>query len=116
MKTELTHRFTSRLKIAMSFAGLMFTSSLVFAQTPNKSIIDGIMNEEATNSQLQPLAHELFDGVGPRLVGTPQMVKAADWAIDKYKSWDITARKENWGVWRGWERGLSHIDMISPRV
>jgi hypothetical protein len=116
MKTELTHRFTNRLKIAMSFAGLMLSSSLIFAQTPNRSIIDGIMNEEATNSQLQPLAHELFDGVGPRLVGTPQMVKAADWAIEKYKSWDIPAHKENWGVWRGWERGISHIDMISPRV
>jgi carboxypeptidase Q len=114
MKTELTLRFTGRLKIAMSFAGIMLCSS-TFAQS-TQSVVDAIVQEETNNSQLPKLAHELFDGVGPRLVGTPQMAKAGDWALEKYKSWGITARKENWGVWRGWERGISHIDMISPRV
>jgi carboxypeptidase Q len=115
MKTELNHRFNGRLKIAMSFAGILLYSTTVSAQS-TKSVVDAIVQEETNNSQLEKLAHELLDGVGPRLVGTPQMVKAADWALDKYKSWGITARKENWGVWRGWERGITHIDMISPRV
>jgi carboxypeptidase Q len=115
MKTELTLRFISRLKIAMSFAGILLCNNAVFAQS-TKSVVDAIVHEETTNSQLEKLAHELLDGVGPRLVGTPQMVKAADWALEKYKSWDIPARKENWGVWRGWERGITHIDMIAPRV
>jgi carboxypeptidase Q len=114
MKTDLNYRFTSRLKIAMSLAGMLLYSS-AYAQS-NKSVVDAIVQEETTNSQLQPLAHELFDGVGPRLVGTPQMTKAADWAIAKYKSWGVSAKKENWGVWRGWERGISHIDMIAPRI
>jgi carboxypeptidase Q len=114
MKTELTHRSNRRLKIAMSFAGIMLCSSS-FAQS-TKSVVDAIMQEETTNSELPKLAHELFDGVGPRLVGTPQMVKAADWAIAKYKGWGISAHKDNWGVWRGWERGITHIDMISPRI
>jgi carboxypeptidase Q len=85
MKTDLNHRFNSRLKIAMSFAGIML-SSITFAQTTNKSVIDAMMQEENTNSQVQQLAHELFDGIGPRLVGTPQMKKANDWAVEKYKS------------------------------
>jgi carboxypeptidase Q len=114
MKTELTLRFTGRLKIAMSFAGMLLCSS-TFAQS-TQSVVDAIVQEETNNSQLPKLAHELFDGVGPRLVGTPQMAKAGDWALEKYKGWGITARKENWGVWRGWERGISHIDMVSPRV
>src|ERR1700753_459177 len=79
-------------------------------------IIDQIVKEETDNSQLQPMARELFDGIGPRLVGTPQMQKAGDSAVAKYKSWGIDARIEKWGDWRGWERGISHIDMISPRV
>src|SRR5690606_19886786 len=33
-----------------------------------------------------------------------------------YKSWGITGRNEKWGEWRGWERGVTHIDLISPRV
>jgi carboxypeptidase Q len=115
MKTELTYRFNGRLKIAMSFAGILLFSTTVSAQS-TKSVVDAIVQEETNNSQLEKLAHELLDGVGPRLVGTPQMAKAADWALDKYKGWGITARKENWGVWRGWERGITHIDMISPRV
>jgi carboxypeptidase Q len=116
MKTELTLRFTSRLKIAMSFAGMLLCSTTnTFAQSA-QSVVNAIVQEETNNSQLPKLAHELFDGVGPRLVGTPQMNKAGDWALEKYKSWGISAKKENWGVWRGWERGISHIDMISPRV
>ncbi|MDB5114874.1 MAG: Peptidase family [Mucilaginibacter sp.] len=115
MKTDLNHRFNSRLKIAMSFAGIML-SSIAFAQTTNKSVIDAMMQEENSNSQVQQLAHELFDGIGPRLVGTPQMKKANDWAVEKYKSWNIPAHNEKWGEWRGWERGISHIDMVSPRV
>jgi carboxypeptidase Q len=116
MKTDLAHRFNGRLKIAMSLAGALLCSNITLAQTPNKAVIDAMMQEETNNSQIQQMAHELFDGVGPRLVGSPQMVQASDWAIAKYKSWDIPARRENWGVWRGWERGISHIDMISPRV
>src|SRR6201996_6958027 len=116
MKTDLINRFNSRLKIAMSFAGIMLSSSILYAQTANKSVIDAMMQEEANNSQVEKLAHELFDGVGPRLVGTPQMKMANDWAVAKYASWGIPAKNEKWGEWRGWERGISHIDMVSPRV
>src|SRR3954466_3918463 len=69
----------------------------------SKAVIDGMMQEETNNSQLEKLAHELFDGIGPRLVGTPQMKQANDWAVAKYKSWNIDAHNEKWGEWRGWE-------------
>jgi hypothetical protein len=80
------------------------------------AVVAGIVKEATENSQLPKLAHELLDGVGPRLVGTPQYDQAGKWALEKYKSWGITARQEKWGEWRGWERGISHIDMVSPRV
>lgn len=86
-----------------------------FAQTKD-AIVDNIVKEANQNSQLKNLAHELLDVVGPRLVGTPQMEQANNWAVEKYKSWGIAARNEKWGEWRGWERGISHIDMVSPRV
>ncbi len=88
----------------------------VFAQTKDSLIVKSILEEATNNSQLQKLAHELLDGIGPRLVGTPQMKQANDWAVAKYQSWGITAKNEQWGEWRGWERGVTHIDMISPRV
>jgi hypothetical protein len=79
-------------------------------------VIAGIVKEETDHSQLRQLAFELFDRIGPRLVGTPEMDSANAWAVEKYTGWGIPARNEKWGEWRGWERGISHIDMVSPRV
>jgi len=77
-------------------------------------IIDSIIKEESENSQLKQIGHELLDEIGPRLVGSPQMQQAHDWAVEKYKGWGIDARNEKWGEWRGWERGITHIDMVAP--
>lgn len=85
-------------------------------QGPKDPVVEAIVQEENSNSQLKLLAHELFDSIGPRLTGSPQIEKARDWALAKYKSWGIPAEAQNWGVWRGWDRGISHIDMITPRL
>ena len=79
-------------------------------------MVDKIVKEANENSKLEEIAHELMDVVGPRLVGTPQMKNAHDWAVKKYDSWGITAENQEWGTWRGWERGITHVDMVSPRV
>lgn len=93
---------------------LLFTSSFAIAQ--DKKLIDNIVKEVNENSQLEKLAHELLDVVGPRLVGSPQMKQANDWAVKKYSDWGISAKNEQWGEWRGWERGVTHIDLVSPRL
>jgi carboxypeptidase Q len=112
--TDLTPAL-ARHKAGMLFAGALLCSNIAFSQS-KQAIIDDMMKEEMTNSQLQTLAHELLDEVGPRLVASPQMKKANDWAVEKYKSWGVDAHNEKWGEWRGWERGISHIDMVSPWV
>lgn len=89
-------------------------SASVFAQ--DRKVIDNIVKEVNENSQLEKLAHELLDVVGPRLVGSPQMKQANDWAVKKYSDWGISAKNEKWGEWAGWERGITHIDLVSPRV
>ena len=105
------------------FAPLLLAGFIAFAQgrrTNNADIknpmVDAIVKEVMQNSQLEQLAHELLDSIGPRLVGTPEMQKAGDWAVAKYKTWGINARNEKYGEWRGWQRGVAHIDMVSPRV
>ncbi len=98
---------------------LLFLLTLVVvtghAQTAD-DVVKSIVKEANENSQLEILGHELMDVIGPRLVGTPQMKQANDWAVAKYQSWGITARNEQWGEWRGWERGITHIDLVEPRV
>ncbi len=95
---------------------LFFSISIVSAQENQQETIKSIVNEAKDNSQLEELAHELLDVVGPRLVGTPQMANAHNWAIKKYEGWGIPARKEEWGKWKGWKRGITHVDLVSPRI
>lgn len=93
---------------------LTIASSKGYGQS--NDIINRIILEGTTNTQLTQLAHELIDKIGPRLVGTPQMQQANDWAVQRYTDWGINARNEAWGKWKSWERGITHMDMISPRT
>ena len=79
-------------------------------------VADAIVREGTDHSSLRRLAHELIDQIGPRLVGTPQMQKANEWAVNTYTEWGIQARNEAWGKWKSWERGITHLDMLTPRV
>ena len=85
------------------------------AQTQDQ-MTKSIMEETYNNSQLEKLAYELLDGIGPRLVGSPKMQQSHDWAVSKFKSWGIDARNEQWGEWKSWERGTSSIEMVFPYV
>ena len=104
-----------RKTFLLSLLFLIISAPLVFTQEKDE-IIQGIVTEAYENSHLETLAYELIDNIGPRLVGTPQMQHAHDWAIAKYQSWGIHAENQQWGEWKGWERGVTHIDMISPRL
>jgi hypothetical protein len=68
------------------------------------------------DSQVMDIAQTLLDSIGPRLTGTPGYDRAADWAVKTLNSWGVEARKEQYGTWNGWRRGITHIDLISPRV
>jgi hypothetical protein len=72
----------------------LFAGSTAFAQTKN-AVVDNIVKEATENSQLEKLAHELLDGIGPRLVGTPQFDKAGKWALDKYKAGALPPARKN---------------------
>ncbi|MEO7307639.1 MAG: M20/M25/M40 family metallo-hydrolase [Ferruginibacter sp.] len=86
------------------------------AQSKDSLMVASIIKEATENSQLETLADELFNGIGPRLVGSPKMQQAHDWAVAKYSKWGIPARNEKWGEWRSWERGITHIDMLAPWI
>lgn len=115
------HFKTYNMKIykAVFFSALLAGSQLAMAQASSQSqdpIVKKITNEALNNSHLEELAFELLDVVGPRLVGTPGKAHANEWAINKLESWGIKAEKQQFGQWDSWQRGVTHIDMISPRV
>lgn len=68
------------------------------------------------SSRVKQQSQVLFDSLGPRLMGAPNTKAAQDWLVKTYSSWGISAKEEQYGTWRGWLRGTSHIDLLTPRV
>jgi carboxypeptidase Q len=79
------------------------------------AVLARIWQEGMDRSQVEALAQTLFDSLGPRLTGAPGYKAASDWVVGMYGTWGIKARQENYGTWKGWRRGLSHLDLIAPR-
>lgn len=77
-----------------------------------KEIVQKANNE----SQLENLAFELLDVIGPRLVGSPEMKLASEWVINTYKKWGINSGIQNYGEWRSWQRGTTSLEMTHPRI
>jgi carboxypeptidase Q len=97
---------------------VLLAASLCHSQTfpTDDPVIKKIWAEAKDSSQLPMLAHQLLDVIGPRVTGTPQMAKASSWVDEMYQKWGISASAEQYGTWRGWERGTTHIDLLEPRV
>lgn len=67
-------------------------------------------------SQIERMSQIFLDSLGPRLTASPEMERAQGWTIDQYARWGIDAQLEQYGTWLGWARGISHIDLIEPRI
>jgi len=99
--------------------GLMLSllAAPVLAQTSvEKDLLDRIRKEEANNSQIMKTMHMFTDVYGPRLTGSPNHKRAAEWAIKQMSAWGLqNAHLEAWDFNHpGWlnERLTAH--MISP--
>jgi carboxypeptidase Q len=112
-------RASSAVLLLALFAPL--TGNAQFGQQPTGFALDDpvlrrIWSLETDSSQLTKLAQQLLDSIGPRLTATPGMTAAQNWLIATYAGWGVTARKEQYGTWRSWRRGKTHIDLVAPRA
>lgn len=104
------------LLLGSPHTSLLAQSAAPAGDEPLLPVIRNIINEVNNNSQLEQLATELLDGIGPRLVGTPEMQQASDWAIATFERWGIPGSRQPFGEWRGWQRGSSQVELIAPRI
>lgn len=75
-----------------------------------------IIDEGMNRSEVMMLAHELMDGIGPRLTKSPGMSRAEDWAIEKFEGWNLSnVHREAFEFGRGWEAIDSSVKMVEPR-
>jgi len=79
-------------------------------------VLRQIWEEGMNNSHFSELAQVLLDEIGPRLTGSSGSEAAQRWAEETLDGWGVDARREQYGTWEGWDRGVSHIDLVSPRI
>jgi hypothetical protein len=99
------------------FVGASPAASPVGAQTGvTDPVLKRIWAAGEDSSHTWDLSQVLFDSIGPRLTGTPAGNNASDWVMKMYRSWGIDAHREQYGTWRGWRRGPTHVDLMKPFV
>ena len=81
-----------KTKLQLAFVSMVLAATTSFAQQPDP-MVQEIVTEATENSQLKKLGHELLDVIGPRLVGSPQMEQAHDWAAKSNKCQDCEIAK-----------------------
>jgi carboxypeptidase Q len=103
--------------VRIALAGLALSAPLAAQDLPTgDSTIKKIYDEGMLRSQAYRYGQVLIDSIGPRLTGSPQNRAANDWVVKTYAAMGIQAKNEQYGTWRDWTRGLSRIDLVTPRV
>jgi carboxypeptidase Q len=102
----------------LAVAALLVSVAPMAAQTfpTNDPVIRALWTEGMERSQVETLAQTLMDSIGPRLTGTPENQAAHDWLVHTYQRWGVTAENQQYGTWKGWQRGTTHVDLVQPRV
>jgi carboxypeptidase Q len=79
------------------------------------AVLRRMWTEGMERSQAERLAQVLMDSIGPRLSGAPGYDASGEWLTKVYGAWGITARREQYGTWRGWDSGRVVVELTSPR-
>ncbi len=75
-----------------------------------------IRNEGLEHSHIMEYASGLFDGIGPRLTGSPNLARADEWAVQQLKAMGASdARLESWGEFGlGWKQIGTSVYLAAP--
>ena len=76
---------------------------------------------ETANSHVMEIASWLTDVNGPRLTASPNVQKAADWAVSEMKSWGLeNVALEPWknrnGFDHGWQNDKFYMEAVAPQA
>lgn len=79
--------------------------------------IGRIKDEGLNRSQVMDHISWLSDVYGPRLTGSPNILRASDWAIRKFTEWGlVNAHREYWAFGRSWSLVRFQAHLIEPAV
>ncbi len=107
------------MKFISTLLCCLLISGIVTAQRgdqPSLRTIARIKAEAFDSSSVMETLFQLTDVSGPRLTGSPGLLRAERWAQEQLKSWGlVNARLEPWGGFgRGWETKKCYVAMTAP--
>jgi carboxypeptidase Q len=117
-------KFTVRLCCFCFLFLLTLTFSLTAAaqdrdkEKVDLDMINKIRYEGFHNSKIMQIATGLFEEIGARLTGSPNMKRANDWTRDQLTAFGLSnAHLEPWSPFgRGWSNEYTNVRMTSPDV
>ncbi len=107
---------TRRSLLVLALAG-SFTSvaAAVREESVDLGMVTRIRDEAFNNSKVMETMGQLADVLGPRLTGSPQFKKAADWAQKQLGDWGLaSSHLESWEFGRGWTYEHATVRMTAP--
>jgi hypothetical protein len=106
------------MSAGLTLTAVLFGAAPLAAQSfpTDDAVIEAIWAEGMENSQAWTIGQAMLDSIGPRLTGTPAVEHANHWTHALLSGWGVDARIETYGTWKGWERGVTHVDLVAPRV
>jgi carboxypeptidase Q len=110
-------RFQTRLRIAaFGLALLLVLFGLALAEDKaDLAAIYKIKDEGLNRSQVMEVLSYITDVYGPRLSGSPNKLKAADWVQQKFREWGLeNIHTENYDFGRSWELKKFQAHMVEP--
>lgn len=89
----------------MLFSILLFTVIVVAQHQPDSAMMAKIRHEGMNNSQAREILSWVADVYGPRLTGSVNYNRSAEWAKNRMTEWGLSnAHLEAWGPFgRGWQ-------------
>lgn len=114
--TRFVRQFLLSLSAASAMAALSARPAHAQSLAVDDPVVRRIWSLGMDSSQARTMAQVLFDSVGPRLTGSPAHKGGNDWLVSQYAKWGIEAKTEQYGTWRSWRRGVTHLDLVAPRV
>ena len=109
-----------RLALAAAVAGVLASLPLGAAgEKIDYEAISKIKQEGMQNSKVMEISSYLTDVYGPRLTGSPMMMKGAEYAMAQMKEWGLqNVHIENWtdrnNFTRGWTNDKFYLQAIAP--
>ncbi len=73
-----------------------------------------ILDQALNHSEVMPNLQHLADVIGPRLTGSPAMLRANEWTAAQFRGYGLEAHLEPWQFGVTWTRGSAEFTIRAP--